>query len=406
MASSLARYLERSPFQYGDFRALFLSQSIGGISFVGESLIAGWLLLERTDSAFVVSCGVALRFIPNLLLGIPAGALTDRADRRMLLRAVNLSLAVLLFTAAVLQASGLLTVGVILMVTFTSGCIGVLGQAARTSYAVDIVGGEAIVSGTALLTLSGRLGAIGGALATGALLSEAGAATAYVTLAVTQLLTAYVLHWARAAGQAAPVARPAVGDGVREFLRELGRNRTLALLVALTAAVEFFGFSFLSVMPSLARDKLDTGPGGLGLLNAFGATGGMLAILLITLRGEVRQKGRAFLIVLLLFGTSIVLLGISPSFTLALAGIAAVNSLAALSDLLSQSLIQSAVHNDLRGRAMGSWLLAIGLGPAGHLQMGALAAYAGVTAALVANGLGLVLVAVVALLVGKSIRRA
>src|ERR1041384_1888537 len=110
MASSLARYLAASPFQYGDFRALFVSQSIGGISFVGESLIAGWLLLEHTDSPFVVACSVALRFIPNLLLGIPAGALADRVDRRMLMRGVNLTLAALLLTAAGLQIAGGLTV--------------------------------------------------------------------------------------------------------------------------------------------------------------------------------------------------------------------------------------------------------------------------------------------------------
>src|SRR5688572_32418250 len=121
MASSLARYLGRSPFQYGDFRALFLSQSIGGISFVGESLIAGWLLLERTDSPFVVACSVALRFVPNLLLGIPAGALTDRADRRALIRGVNLTLATLLLLAAALQFSGMLTVGALLPLTFLSG---------------------------------------------------------------------------------------------------------------------------------------------------------------------------------------------------------------------------------------------------------------------------------------------
>jgi hypothetical protein len=80
--------------------------------------------------------------------------------------------------------------------------------------------------------------------------------------------------------------------------------------------------------------------------------------------------------------------------------------MAALSDLLTQSLIQGAVHNDLRGRAMGSWLLAVGLGPVGHLQIGALAALAGVSAALVTNGGLLVLLAVVTLIGAKSIRRA
>jgi hypothetical protein len=55
---------------------------------------------------------------------------------------------------------------------------------------------------------------------------------------------------------------------------------------------------------------------------------------------------------------------------------------------------------------MGSWLLAIGLGPVGHLQIGALAAVAGVTAALVTNGLLLALLAALTLLGAKSIRRA
>ena len=86
--------------------------------------------------------------------------------------------------------------------------------------------------------------------------------------------------------------------------------------------------------------------------------------------------------------------------------VAIVMSMAALSDLLSQSLVQGAVHNDLRGRAMGSWLLAIGLGPVGHLQIGALAAIAGVTTALVTNGLLLVLLAALTLVGAKSIRRA
>ena len=99
------------------------------------------------------------------------------------------------------------------------------------------------------------------------------------------------------------------------------------------------------------------------------------------------------------------LLGLSGTVAVALMAIAIVMSMAALSDLLSQSLVQSAVPNDLRGRAMGSWLLAIGLGPVGHLQIGALAALAGVTTALVTNGLLLVLMAAGTLLGAKSIRR-
>jgi hypothetical protein len=193
-------------------------------------------------------------------------------------------------------------------------------------------------------------------------------------------------------------------QGVREFAQELARNANLRLLVLLTAAVEVLGFSHQAVMPSLARDLLHVGAGGLGLLNAFAALGGLVAILSVSYWGE-RQKGRTFLGVLLVFGAAMVALGLSGHLVLALLAIALVSGMAALSDLFSQSLIQSAVPNDLRGRAMGSWILAIGLGPLGHLQIGALAAMAGVTVALAANGTLLIVLAAAVIVAARDIRR-
>jgi hypothetical protein len=67
-----------------------------------------------------------------------------------------------------------------------------------------------------------------------------------------------------------------------------------------------------------------------------------------------------------------------------------VNSAGALADLLAQSLMQLSVPAHLRGRAGGAWVVAIGLGPLGQLQIGALASLFGVSVALGASGLGLV----------------
>jgi hypothetical protein len=233
-----------------------------------------------------------------------------------------------------------------------------------------------------------------------------GAGSAYLALAAAHVLSAVVLLFARSSGQAAPVTRPPVWQGVREFVAEIGTNRKLALLVTLTAAVEILGFSNMSVMPSLARDVLGVDAGGLGLLNAFGSAAAMVTVLVVTTRGELRHAGLTFLFVLLVFGCAIVLLGLSGTLAVALLAIALVMSMSAMSDLLSQSLVQAAVANDLRGRAMGSWLLAVGFGPVGHLQIGALAAVAGVSAALIANGALLLVLAATTLLTARSIRRA
>jgi hypothetical protein len=257
----------------------------------------------------------------------------------------------------------------------------------------------------ALISLGQRAGGIVASLAAGVLLAEVGAGEAYLAVSTCHLISAGVILLAREVGQAAPVSRPPILAGVREYVVELRANTTLRALVLLTAGVEILGFSHQAVMPSLARDLLDAGPAGLGLLNAAAAFGGMTSILLVSLRGEVAHKGRFFLVVLIAFGGALIVLGVSSSLVVALVAITIASGMAALSDLLSQSLVQSAVANDLRGRAMGSWMLAIGFGPIGHAQIGALTAVLGVTASLVTNGALLIVFAAIVSLMATNIRR-
>jgi MFS family permease len=395
-----------SPLRYRDFRVLWFSSLLTGVGFAGETIVMGWLLLELTDSPFAVGLGVALRALPNFLLGIPGGALADRVDRRRLIRNVSVATGVVSASMGLLQFAGELSVALILLGTFLASATRSLGQSARASYAFDIVGPARVVSGTAMMQVAQRAGAVAGSLGVGLLLAGVGAGEAYVALAVAHVLSAIVIIWARAVGQSAPVARPPVWQGVRELMAELGHNRKLALLMLLTAAVEVLGFSNMTLLPSLARDVLDIDAGGLGMLTAFGSAAAMLTVILVTTRGEIEHAGLTFLFVLLVFGSAIVLLGLSSTLAVALIAMALVHSMSAMSDLLSQSLVQSAVPNDLRGRAVGSWLLAVGFGPVGHLQIGALAALAGVSAALVTNGALLLVLAVASLLGAKSIRRA
>lgn len=392
------------PLRYRDFRVLWLATASTGIGFAGETVVMGWLLLERTDSPFIVGLGVALRSLPNFLLGIPGGALADRVDRRLVLRLVGLAMGATALLLGVLALTGQLTVWQILLFTFVGGGIRAVGQSARQTYAFDIVGGGQVVGGTSLMNLGQRVGTIAGSLGAGLALELWGAGAAYIAIALCHFLSSAVVLLARTRGQAAPVSRPPVWQGMKEYTFELKHNRDLAALVLLTAAVEMLGFSYQAVMPSLARDRLGLGAEGLGLINAFASCGGLAAILGISLWGELRHKGLTFLGVLLLFGAALVLLGNSGSLAMALLAIALVNGLAALSDLLSQSLVQSVVANDLRGRAMGSWVLAIGFGPIGHLQMGAVATTLGIAVALTGNGVVLIALACVTLIGIRRLR--
>ncbi|MBT5665323.1 MAG: hypothetical protein HOJ06_08295, partial [Rhodospirillaceae bacterium] len=199
----------------------------------------------------------------------------------------------------------------------------------------------------------------------------------------------------RAAGKAAVTDHVPMRQNIREYVSELRANRVLLMLVAVTASVEIFGFSFATALPELATTRLHLGADGLGMLHAARAVGGMVAGIGLTFMGALQRRGLAYIGVIFAFGASLMLLSVDSPLMVTLAVVAIVAGAAAASDILTQSMMQLAVPNELRGRAMGVWVLAIGFGPLGHLEMGALAAMLGLGSALFINGAALLIVGVV-----------
>jgi hypothetical protein len=160
------------------------------------------------------------------------------------------------------------------------------------------------------------------------------------------------------------------------------------------------------VLPSLARDILHVGPEGLGALYAARAVGGVVGLAAATRRGGA--GGAAFLGVLVTFGVSLIVLGGAP-YAVGFVGVAIVvvivNAAGALADLFAQSLLQLSVPSELRGRAGGARVVAIGLAPLGQLQIGALASAFGVSVALASSGFALVILAAATALLFPRLKR-
>lgn len=385
--------LHTSLLRLRDFRILGLAVFFNSVGMVGEQVVLGWLTLELTDSPLMVGVALGLRMAPLLLVGIPAGVIADRVDRSRLLTASSAGMAGASGAVGVLVLLGLAEVWHVLLLTFAAGCARALHQAARQSYAHDLVGAAHLVNGLALVGLAMRAGGLLGSLLIGALIARFGAGTAYLAVAAGYLSSAITLF-------AAPVrprgARPADGSlwqNLVAFAGAVRHDRVLPLLMTLTAGAEILGFSHQALLPSLARDVLEVGPEGLGAMTAARSVGGILGIVCVAGLGQVGGNGVLLLSVLFVFGGSLVALGLAPGFLWVLLLLVLVNAMGALSDVLSQSLIQLAAPGGLRGRAGGAWVVAIGTGPLGQLQIGALASLLGVSAALMLSGLGLILLA-------------
>ena len=390
---------------FPNFRALSASGVVGGATFTGEMVVLGWLVLELTDSSFMVGLAIGLRQVPSLLFGIPFGAVADRFQRRTLLTLATASLVATTLVMAVLLQLDWLDLWPLLLLNFVLGAWWTGVRTLRQSMTYDIVGARDMVSGLSITHLVQRFGAILGALGAGAVLAATDPATTYGVITVGHVVTLVTVLFIRSEGGAALLVRESFLNNLKEFAVEVRQNRSLALLVLLTGGIEILGFSVLALMPSIARDLLDLGADGLGLIQSVGAAGGMSTVVVLALVGDLRRRGLVFLSFLLVFGASLLWLGQSSSLGMVLAAIVLMSTAMAVSDVMSQGLMQAAVPNEQRGRAAGAWQVSVGFGPIGNLQVGAVAGVASIAAALTINGGLLLALAGLSLVFAKGLRR-
>ena len=399
------RIFHNPALQIADFRYLAVATASNGISMSAEQVVFSLLIFQITDSSAWVGIALALYFGSSMAVGILAGALADWLDRRQLLRLAEIISAVNFLFAAMLLLFNWFGLSQLLIIIFISGTMRALQHPVRISYAYDLVGGQNITASLGLLNLSARSGQLVGALGSGIAMQYIGIEYTYFMLAVTHLLTFILLLYLRTVGQAAaPKTTAPLRQVLRDYLTELRINQVLLTLIIITAMVEILGFSFVTVLPQLAAQQLHLGAEALGIMYAARACGGIIASLIWAGTGSLRQSGKLFLGVIFTLALGLFWLAYAVSFTLILSALLLIAIMTVSSDVLSQSMMQLCVANQLRGRAMGAWQLAIGAAPLGHLLMGFLAATVGIATALAVNAAGLILIALIALILVPQIR--
>ena len=356
-------------------------------------VLLGWLVLSMTDSSSMVGVLFAVRSFPNLLVGFAAGAITDRFDRRILMRVMVCGLALVAWLIAWLVWTAQMTLWPLLLCAALFGLLQAFEATARQVYTCDIVGLSGAVQGLALLFLAQRLGGVLGSLLAGATLHWWGTSVAFLVMGISYGGGAVALWTLRHRGAAAPHLRESMWHNVVAYSQELRTNRLMQSLMLSTAGAELLGFSHQVVLPILAKDVLHSGATGLGILTAARFLGGVVGSGILTALSPMRHRGTLLLAALVFFGAGQVGLAYAPSFWLAVVGVMFINIMAAAADILHMALLQHSVANEQRGRAMGAWVVGIGTAPVGHLEIGYLAGVAGAPLALLLNGVALMVLA-------------
>ena len=373
-------------FQRRDFRFLWLATVVQSVGMGMEFVALGWLVFDLTGSPFLVGVSAAARMAPFFFLGLVSGAVADRVDRRIFIRWVTLCGAAIAGATALVLYMNFNNVWPIMALTVGMGCVWAFTMTLRQAYTYDIVGPEAALNGMSLATLSQQLGGVVGSLVAGVIIERAGIANQYAAIGISYALSVGLLMWTRESGQAAARTSQSVLQNLVGYVQIISSNRILLTLMILAGITEIFGFTHQSLLPVFAKDVLGVGAVGLGIMSAFRQGGGIIGLVILAGMGGFRRKGLLIFIIAAAFGVGEMAFSLGGGFVSFVIILAFINACASGIDTLYRTLMQENVPNEQRGRAMGSWVLSIGVAPVGHLGVGAMAGAFGAPMTLLING--------------------
>ncbi len=401
--------------RYRDFRLLLASSFLSYSSVWMQRLVVGWLMLKLTDSPVFVGVAFAARALPHLLLGAFAGTISDRMNRKHLVIGVQVWSAALSMAMAMLVLLQDVTPWQAIAFSFLYGTVQTFDLPARQALVCDLTGREVLMNALSLNEISRRATSVLGPLLGGLLIDAIGMGGVFLSMAGMSGLGLMAMLPLRAPMPVAPPA-PQRGDALRRLagnllvnlvdgVRVIGRNQVTLALVFLVAACEVFAFSYAAMMPIFVERVLHLEASGYGYLTAAVGMGSLLGAIGLASLGEYRHKGWLMSVAFFFFGAFLLGFSASTWFELSLLLLVGVGAVACAFDTLTQTLLQQNVPEAMRGRAMGAWVLAIGMGPVGTLYLGLVADRLGAPLAVGANAAVVCLMALAVLAGMSRIRR-
>ena len=381
-----------------NFRLFFVGQGISLIGTWMQNVGEGWLILELTNSPFYVGLTSALSSIGVLLFSLYAGVIADRTDKRRFIIFMQVAFMLEAFAVSILVWTGVVQVWQVLLLATLLGIASAFDIPMRQSFVVDMVGKDDLMNAIALnSSLFNGARVIGPAIA-GVLIGAVGIAWCYFLNGLSYIAVIAGLLMMRLPPRPPPAKTTSAWTGFREVLLYLRNDRRLRVLMVLTAILSVFGFPYISMMPVYARDVLHRGAGGYGILTSsigIGAVIGALAIALYSAR--IRARGRLMLIGGTAFGILLMLFAASRSLGLSIALLALAGCAMIVNNSLTNTLLQTAAPDHLRGRIMGFYsFVFVGMAPFGAFLFGVVAEHTGVPVTIAGGGAIVALAVIIA----------
>lgn len=348
-----------------------------GTQFSDERLAAFWLGVVGFSGQ-----------IPALVLTPLAGALADRWDRRRMVIGTQTLAMVQSFVLAALTLSGQIEIWEIVVLSLWLGAVNAVDIPTRQAFVIEMVDRpEDLTNAIALnssIVNAGRL--IGPALG-GVLMALFGVGVCFLLNGFTFFAVIVALLAMRVRPRPTQPGTKHVVHNLVEGFRYAFSSPPIRALLMIMALVSLMGIPYGSLLPAVAVHILSSGPKGYGTLVAGVGIGALAAALYLASRSSVRGLGRVIVIAPALLGAGLIAFSLTRSFTVALLLMPVLGMGQMLLMASCNTVIQTIVDDDMRGRAMSFYSLSfMGMMPLGSLLAGVVARQIGPSLTLAIGG--------------------
>jgi MFS family permease len=375
-----------APLRHATFRRIWLASLLSNLGLLIQAVGAAWAMTQMTSSADKVALVQTALMLPVMLISMPAGAIADMYDRRVV-SIVSLSIALSGATAlTVLAWLGLVTPATLLAFCFIVGSGMALFGPAWQSSVSEQVPTETLPSAVALNGISYNIARSFGPAIGGIVVATAGAVAAFAANAALYIPLMVVLFLWRRESAPSRLPRERLNRAIVSGVRYIANSPPIKIVLARTMITGLIGGSVSALMPLVTRDLLHGGAQTYGImLGAFGM-GAVVGALNI---GEVRKRmsGEAAIRACAIsMGASIAAVALSDQRVLTAAALVVAGAAWMLAVALFNIGVQLSAPRWVAGRSLAAFQAAISGGIAiGSWGWGRLTDAAGVEAALLVS---------------------
>ncbi len=369
------RYSTFHSLRYPDFRYMWQGQIGASASQWMENVARPFLILELTDSPFLLGLVAATRMLPMLFIGVWAGVIADRVDKRKILLVCQSVTFVSHVATAALLLTGVIEPWMVFLGTLVTGSAQAFNQPARQSLIPRLVPSENMANAVALNAAAFNIMRTGGPAIAGLVLAFASFGDLYVLQSFIYVWVIWSTARITVRSAPAPRERPSMTKELGEGFDAVKKDRVILYIMILSLAMFVFGMPFQNVfIPLIALESLDMDRSSAALLISLVGGGALLGALVIATIGDrARRRGLLMIGMILTFSLGLMLFSRSESLFAAAPALLLCGAMQTSFMSMTNIFILGRTPPELHGRVLSLFSLDRGLIPFGATLAGALA---------------------------------